>query len=89
MCTIETDIILEKTSIDCPEQYDAYYQGKQVAYLRLRHGHFYVSCPNINGTIVYEAYPNGDGCFDWEERDRYLDDAKVAIAQWLDTDEKG
>ena len=88
MYVIETDIVLEKTGTSCLEQYDAFYQGKQVAYLRLRYGHFYVSCPNINGVMIYEAYPSGNNSFEWEERDHYLNDARFAIAHWLNSEEK-
>lgn len=70
---------LEKTCDACPEQYDAF-QGKQkVGYLRLRHGEFTVSFPDVNGKIIYRAEPDGDGSFTEEERDRYLDTAKEMI----------
>lgn len=32
-----------------PEQYDAFYAGKQVAYLRVRHGVFSVYFPDLEG----------------------------------------
>ena len=35
-------IELVKTCGACPEQYDAYFEGYQVGYLRLRHGTFRV-----------------------------------------------
>lgn len=70
----------------CPEQYDAY-QGssnKLVGYLRLRHGHFTVSCPGVGGEIVYENNPEGDGWFNDDEREGYLRLAVDAIKQWLE-----
>ena len=33
----------------CPEQYDAFDGERQVGYLRLRHGHFTVTCPDVGG----------------------------------------
>jgi len=73
------DIKLEQTSFACPEQYDAFYKGKQVGYLRLRHGYFSVEYPDCMGELLYEAEPKGDGLFTDEERDYYLDKAKKAI----------
>lgn len=68
MCTAD-DIILVETCGACPEQYDAYYNGKEVGYLRLRYGYFSVRCPSSSGDIVYEAHPRGDGIFELDERD--------------------
>lgn len=76
------DIQLVETCGACPEQYDALYDGKEVGYLRLRHGHFNVQCPNVGGESVYAADPIGDGCFDSEEREFYLISARQAIANW-------
>ena len=73
----------ERTCYACPEQYDAFYNGEQVGYLRLRHGHFTVVCPDCGGELVYEANPAGDGIFDLEERDRYLTAAALMIEEWL------
>lgn len=69
-------IELVQTCGACPEQYDAYLNGQQVGYLRLRHGYFRAEC---YGKIVYEAYPRGDGCFDSEEKTFYLNRAVEAI----------
>jgi hypothetical protein len=52
---------LKRTCHACPEQYDACMNGKAVGYLRLRHGHFTVSCPKAQGEMVHEATPKGDG----------------------------
>ncbi len=64
----------------CPEQYDVFQDGKEVGYLRLRHGHFRAEC---NGVVVYEATPNGDGLFEYDERDHYLRFAVDAIERHL------
>jgi len=79
------EIELIQTCGACPEQYDAMLDGKQVGYLRLRHGFFDVSCPDAGGEIVYEAEPKGDGSFYDDEQDYYLDQAKLAIETWLNT----
>lgn len=77
------DIQLTMTCGACPEQYNAYYEGKQVGYLRLRHGYFYVSTPDYGGEVVYEAYPKGDGIFEDEEREYYLKKARKSIKKYL------
>lgn len=70
----------KKTCTACPEQYDVYDQkDQQVAYLRLRHGSFTVTCPDVGGDVVYAANPNGDGLFDDTERLEYLYQAAKAI----------
>lgn len=76
-------IQLTQTCWACPEQYDATHNGKQTAYLRLRHGHFTVRCPDVGGTLVYESSPKGDGDFCDEERQTELNNAVVAIYKWL------
>jgi hypothetical protein len=85
--TIDTEALhkieLIETCGACPEQYDAVFEGKMVGYLRLRHGYFYVQCPDVGGTTVFEARPNGDGLFEYEEREMYLNAAKTAILDWL------
>jgi hypothetical protein len=68
----------------CPEQYDAYHGDQIVAYLRLRHGRFTVECPDIGGTLVYEAHPEGDGIFVDDERSFYLGHASAAILAWIE-----
>lgn len=62
-----------------PEQYDVLKDEYKVAYLRLRHGEFTVSYPDYDGEIIYEAYPNGDGIFDEDERLNYLTKAMRKI----------
>jgi hypothetical protein len=76
---------LQRTCYACPEQYDARMNGKAVGYLRHRHGHFTVSCPNAQGEMVYEASPKGDGQFEDDERDGYLNGATLAIKRWAET----
>lgn len=77
------DIILDLTCSACPEQYDALDKdGNCIAYLRLRHGAFTVECPDVGGECVYHANPQGDGIFEDDEREMYLDAAKQAIVQY-------
>jgi hypothetical protein len=76
---------LKRTCYACPEQYDAGMNGKAVGYLRLRHGHFTVSCPNAQGEMVYEASPKGDGQFEYDERDAHINGATLAIKRWAES----
>jgi plasmid stability protein len=73
---------LVRTCFACPEQYDAFIGEEKVGYLRLRHGHFRVDCPDVWGEMVYEASPKGDGIFDDDERVEHLQAAREAIAEW-------
>jgi plasmid stability protein len=73
---------LVETCSAYPEQYDAFIGEEKVGYLRLRHSHFRVECPDVWGETVYEASPNGDGMFDDDERAQYLEAAQMAIAEW-------
>ena len=67
----------------CPEQYDVLdSQGNQVAYLRLRHGSYTVSVPDVGGKILYQAFPQGDGFFDDDERVKYLDESIKNIQRY-------
>lgn len=83
--TILTDEIeLKKTCSQSPEQYDAFYKGKQVGYLRLRHGEFRVDYPKCGEeTIFYTEEMQGDGIFEDDERDEFLLRAKQAIVERL------
>jgi hypothetical protein len=74
------DIELVMTSEGCPEQYDAVYRGRVIGFLYLRHGTFFVEYPCPGGTEVYRAKPEGDGAFEWQERDFFLTEAKKALA---------
>lgn len=74
------ELTLEKTYSVCPEQYDLVDgNGKCVAYFRLRHSYFSVECPDVGGTLVYEAHPDGDGCFMPHEREKYIEAAMDAV----------
>lgn len=75
-------ITLKRTCFACPEQYEAVKDGKQVGYLRLRHGYFYAECPDVGGEMVYQAAPYGIGSFADNERERYLTEALFAISDW-------
>lgn len=76
-------IKLVLTCSACPEQYDALLEGRQVGYLRLRHGWFRVDYPDVGGETIYEAHPEGGGAFSDSERKYYLDAAIVAIERRL------
>lgn len=80
MATIE-DIKLELTCSACPEQYDAFIDGRKVGYLRLRHGRFTAEAIDQDGRYeeVYYAATEGDGIFESDERDVHLSNAKLAI----------
>jgi len=71
---------LDKTCGACPEQYDVYLDGVEVGYMRLRHGFFTVEC---QGEEVYSASPNGDGEFEDDEREHYLNEGCKAIRHHL------
>jgi hypothetical protein len=67
------------TCSNSPEQYDAFLGEKLIGYLRLRHGNFTVSYPDVGGDLVYEATPQGDGCFEDDERYYFLTEAVKAL----------
>jgi hypothetical protein len=82
------ELLFEKTCDSCPEQYEVFDGHKMVGYIRLRHGHLYVACPDVGGEIVYEA-TIGDGQWDGQfeteaERAFHLDEASIAIEKWLE-----
>jgi hypothetical protein len=79
MKPLAEELKLELTCEMCPEQYDVYWKETLVGYLRLRHGRFAADCPF--GNEIYFAYPNGDGAFEPDERDDYLEAAKTAICE--------
>jgi hypothetical protein len=76
------DLRLVRTCESNPEQYDVFAGDEQIGYLRLRHGWFEARRPNGDGNVVYEAAPDGDGCFMDYERDRYLNEALSALSWW-------
>ena len=79
------EIELKLTCRIWPEQYDAFKNGVQVGYLRLRHGGFSVDCPDHTGAnIFYSEEMEGDGEFlDQDERDRFLRLAVKKINAWI------
>jgi hypothetical protein len=79
---------LEQTCGACPEQYDAFIGEEQVGYLRLRHGGFRVDAPDCGGETIYYAEPKGDGIFESNERQFYLNEAKEAIIKWYNKQKK-
>lgn len=76
--TIPEDLLNKvKLNITCsayPEQYDMFFDGKYVAYFRLRHGSYTVTEPFsvTDPQILYEAYTYGDGEFMGNEREFFL-----------------
>lgn len=75
------DIQLVHTCTACPEQYDAYdNRGIIIGYLRLRWRTFTVKC--LSGEIIYSARTDGSGMFETYERDKYLECAKEALANY-------
>lgn len=89
MIDMENGIVLKKTCEACPEQYDAYYGPVKVGYLRLRHGHFTVHCPDHGGKGVYIAQSMGDGAFFEQEREKHLHAAAEAILRWVNENMHG
>lgn len=78
---------LVQTCGACPEQYDVFLDGKQVGYLRLRHGYFSASVPGCMGEHVYGSGGMiGDGAFESEERMRFLTEAVRAIHHKLNSE---
>ncbi len=76
------EVELLKTCDESPEQYIAVFQGQQIGYLRLRHGEFRVDYPDCGDeTILYSQEPQGDGCFEDEEREHFLMKAREAIVK--------
>lgn len=79
--TLEADrISLDLECVGFPEAYVAKLDGEPVAYLRLRWGHFTVQVPDHTGKTVLSAWPDGQGEFMDDERDRFLKLAREAIA---------
>lgn len=69
----------------CPEQYDVLDDGdNQVGYLRLRHGRFSATYPDVGGKEVYSANPMGDGMFEDSERMYHLTKAIQMIDAEID-----
>ena len=74
---------LVRTCGACPEQYDVLdSQENVVAYLRLRHGSYTVSVPDVGGKVIYQAFPQGDGSFEDDERVKYLEESIKNIQRY-------
>lgn len=71
---------LKQTCGACPETYDVFLEEEEVGYMRLRDGYFRAEC---YGETVYECHPEGDGMFEDDERNRYLNEACKAILEKL------
>jgi hypothetical protein len=79
-------VVLTQTCEAFPEQYIATRAGRQVGFLRLRGGWFYVACPDGSGTVVYQIRDLGigNGFFDSDQiRTQQLRNAVEAIERWL------
>ncbi len=68
------DLKFKRITQMCPEQYDVFKNGKQVAYIRLRWGHFTVEAPDVYGKLVFEKQfkDHLKGAFAINERIKYL-----------------
>lgn len=66
------DFSLRCTSVASPEQYNVYWRGIPVGYLRLRHGVFRADAPLCGEDTVFMAEPAGHYLFDDRERENYL-----------------
>lgn len=73
---------LKQTCGACPEQYDVFFDRRQIGYLRLRHGWFSATYPDHTGDdVVYTSEPKGDGCFAMDERADELEAAVEALVR--------
>lgn len=52
----------------CPEQYDVFSGKDIIAYYRVRHGEFVITCPDVGGEDIFWCDVYGDGGFDKSER---------------------
>ena len=71
-------IDLVQTCGACPESYKAYKDGEYAGYLRLRHGVFTVDTDVCQ--TVWTTHPKGDGLFEYEEREWYLENACLILS---------
>lgn len=74
---------LKRMGMAMPEQYDLFREGRQIGYLRLRHGQFKAVYPDHRSAqIVYSANTRGQGSFqDDAERAEELQKAVVALLE--------
>ena len=75
---------LELTCPAVPEQYEVFKDDVQVGYLRLRHGIFSVTFPDVMGEDILNEYPNGDGIFEANERFKYMIKTLRLISKKID-----
>ncbi len=75
-----TRIKLVQTCGGCPEQYNVFIDGEEVrsGFLYLRHGCFHAE---YNGEVVFSGHPRGDGIFEFDERNTWLNRACKAILE--------
>lgn len=73
---------LVQTCGGCPEAYNVFLNGEYAGFMHLRHGYFYVETKD--GATVYSANPNGDGIFEWDERDFHLNNGCKALKAKLE-----
>lgn len=84
------DIRLEMTCPSFPETYDAFdKEGRQIGYLRVDTWEFTVTCPDVEGALVYSAGCGGGMFYSDIERESYLSKAKRAIAGYYRDKEAG
>lgn len=79
---------IKMTCPACPEQYDIFKNGKQVAYYRLKHGEFTVDYPTCLKEEIMNESPNGDGIFDDNERLIYLTKAMRAVISRINSEQE-
>lgn len=79
---IKMELRLEKFS-DYPTQYTAFAEHVHVAYLRVKHGEFTVTCPDVGGEQVYQAWIGDGGHLPEHGEAHYLAEAKLAILTWM------
>lgn len=79
-----SDLNLVQTSAACPEQYNVVDKfGTVVGYFRLRHGLFTAQLYGPSGPEVYSVETQGDGIFNWHEREFHLNAALARLAAAL------
>lgn len=64
-------VLFFQTCMACPEQYDAWYEDKQIGYVRLRRGGLRCDYPDVSGETIYTANISDDGflgCFEDDEQ---------------------
>ena len=77
------DVLLSKTESTGYEQYNAVdNSGKLLGIVTLSRGYFIVKCPNHNGKVVYDGYPDGYDKLTDKEREAFLESARMQIADY-------